>query len=212
MSEHRTRWVLALASIGAFLLIMTLEIATENDGLSVADIAVDALTLLLTIASVASAVLLFGRIEDQGRETRLVIAELEAARRDGAGWRAAVGHHVEGLKAAIEAQFDAWAMTPAERDIALLVLKGFSHKEIAAMRATSERTIRQQAQSVYRKSGLAGKNGLSAFFLEDLLSPKSVRDREPANAGTPGAGNGATNGHGQGAKRVAPSAVRPGVG
>jgi len=206
MTEHRTRWLLALASAGAFLLIMTLEIATESDDLSIADVAVDALTLLLTIASVASAVLLFGRIEDQGRETRTVIAELEAARREGAGWRAAVDHHVEGLKAAIEAQFDAWSMTPAERNIAFLVLKGFSHKEIAGLRATSERTIRQQAQSVYRKSGLAGKNGLSAYFLEDLLSPKSDRDHA-----TPAAPNGGSDraANGKGAKRAAPSVIRP---
>lgn len=206
MTERRTRQLLAFASAGAFLLIMGLEVATENDEVSIADIAVDALTLLLTIASVASAVLLFGRMEDQGRETRIIIAELEAARRDGAGWRAAVDHHVDGLKAAIEAQFDAWSMTPAERNIAFLVLKGFSHKEIAGLRATSERTIRQQAQSVYRKSGLAGKNGLSAYFLEDLLSPKSERDHNAAAAPN-GGSNGAANGHG--AKRGAPSVIRP---
>jgi len=43
--------------------------------------------------------------------------------------------------------------------------------EIAAARATSERTIRAQARSIYAKAGLSGRAALSAFFLEDLLAP-----------------------------------------
>jgi len=35
----------------------------------------------------------------------------------------------------------------------------------------SERTVREQARSVYAKSGLTGRASLSAFFLEDLLAP-----------------------------------------
>jgi DNA-binding NarL/FixJ family response regulator len=54
-----------------------------------------------------------------------------------------------------------------------LLLKGLSHKEIAAVRSTSERTIREQARAVYRKAGLPGRSALSAFFLEDLLLPPS---------------------------------------
>jgi DNA-binding NarL/FixJ family response regulator len=175
MSESRIRILLATGSIAAFLLIMGLEIATENDAVSVEDIAVDALTLLLTIASAAAAVLLCVRVERQRADLGRIVRELDQARRDGAEWRAAVDHHVEGLKTAIDRQFDDWSMTAAERDIALLILKGFSHKEIAGLRTTSERTIRQQAQSVYRKSGLGGKNALTAFFLEDLLSPEDSR-------------------------------------
>ncbi|MEY3046615.1 MAG: hypothetical protein RL242_3457, partial [Pseudomonadota bacterium] len=53
----------------------------------------------------------------------------------------------------------------------LLLLKGLSFKEIAELRQTSERTVRQQAGEVYRKSGLGGRNELAAFFLEDLLLP-----------------------------------------
>jgi DNA-binding NarL/FixJ family response regulator len=55
--------------------------------------------------------------------------------------------------------------------VALLLLKGLSVKEIAAVRATSERTIRTQARSLYSKAGLTGRAALSAFFLEDLLAP-----------------------------------------
>jgi DNA-binding CsgD family transcriptional regulator len=50
-------------------------------------------------------------------------------------------------------------------------LKGLSLKEIAQIRATSERTIRAQARALYAKAGLSGRAALSAFFLEDLLAP-----------------------------------------
>jgi DNA-binding NarL/FixJ family response regulator len=64
--------------------------------------------------------------------------------------------------------------SPAEREVALLLVKGLSSNEIATVRATSERTVRQQSQAVYRKAGVAGRAELAAFFLEDLLLPGSL--------------------------------------
>ena len=55
----------------------------------------------------------------------------------------------------------------------MLLLKGLSHKEIAAIRNVGEATVRQQAGSIYRKAGLEGRRDLAAFFLEDLLGPRS---------------------------------------
>jgi DNA-binding NarL/FixJ family response regulator len=51
------------------------------------------------------------------------------------------------------------------------MLKGLRHKEIAKIRHTSERTVRQQALAIYRKAGLEGRTDLAAYFLEDLLPP-----------------------------------------
>ena len=51
------------------------------------------------------------------------------------------------------------------------MLKGVSARDIAHLRRTSEVTIRQQAQGVYRKSGLSGRAELAAFFLESLFEP-----------------------------------------
>ena len=73
--------------------------------------------------------------------------------------------------AGIERQFERWDLPVAEKDVALLLLKGLSYKEIAIARDTSERTVREQGRAVYRKSGLGGRSELSAFFLEDLLLP-----------------------------------------
>jgi DNA-binding NarL/FixJ family response regulator len=60
-------------------------------------------------------------------------------------------------------------------------LKGLSHKEIAEVRRTSERTVRQQAREVYGKAQLAGRAELSAFFLEDLFLPAEQRDTPDAS-------------------------------
>ena len=65
-------------------------------------------------------------------------------------------------------QFGRWALTDAERGVALLLLQGLSHKEIASARDTSERTVRQQALAVYRKAGVHSRAELAAFFLRDV--------------------------------------------
>jgi len=86
-------------------------------------------------------------------------------------WRAKAQTLLRGLSQAIDAQLSEWGLTPTERETAFLLLKGYSHKEIAAICGRSDRTVRQHAISVYRKSGLAGRAEFSAFFLEDLLVP-----------------------------------------
>jgi DNA-binding CsgD family transcriptional regulator len=74
-----------------------------------------------------------------------------------------------GMHAQMEQAFDAWHLTSAERDVALLLLKGLRLNEIADARGTSERTVRQQAQVVYRKANLKGRSELAAYFLEDIM-------------------------------------------
>jgi DNA-binding CsgD family transcriptional regulator len=101
-------------------------------------------------------------------------AEVKRWTEDARRWNQEAQDILQGLGAAIDRQFDRWGLSPAEREIALLQLKGLRHKEIAELRKTSERTVRQQALSVYRKSGLNGRNDLAAFFLEDLLLPAST--------------------------------------
>ena len=90
-------------------------------------------------------------------------------------WREEARSALEGLGAAIDREFAKWGLTEAERDVALLILKGLSHKEIAAERDTSEGTVRQQALAIYRKAGLTGRSSLAAFFLEGLTFPPRGR-------------------------------------
>ena len=75
---------------------------------------------------------------------------------------------------AIQEQFDNWKLSESEKEIALLMLKGLNFQEIARIRNTKEKTARQQASSVYAKSGLEGRHELSAWFIEDLMSANMI--------------------------------------
>jgi DNA-binding CsgD family transcriptional regulator len=110
--------------------------------------------------------------------TRHELAE-QTVERD--AWRASAESAIAGFGGAIDERFRAWHLTPAESEVALLLLKGRSHKEIAYLSNRSERTVRQHAVSVYQKSRLAGRAELAAFFL-DAVSLPSVP--VPAHAGS----------------------------
>jgi DNA-binding NarL/FixJ family response regulator len=69
----------------------------------------------------------------------------------------------------IHQQLNDWQLSHSEQDIALLLLKGLSFNEIAAVRETKEKTVRQQASEIYRKSGVNGRHAFSAWFFEDFL-------------------------------------------
>lgn len=88
-------------------------------------------------------------------------------------WRGEARQLLEGLGSAIDRQFERWALSPAEREIGLLLLKGLTHQQIAELRGVSEATVRQQARSLYRKAGLEGRADLAAYFLEDLMLPSA---------------------------------------
>lgn len=106
------------------------------------------------------------KLEAQGRD-------FSAFRQEAESWRAGSKKYLDGLSRSIGLQLEQWQLSAAEREVAFLLLKGLSLKEIAAARGTSEKTARVQSSAVYAKSGLAGRSELSAFFLEDLLPPDS---------------------------------------
>ncbi len=182
LGERQIRWALAGIGSSCFALLLALEIVTEGDELSLLDLFVDGLSILLTIGAAVGVALLAQRMHAQHEEKIALIRDLETARVEGNGWRTKVQAHLAGLKAGMDTQFHDWGMTGAEREIGLLVLKGLSHKEIAALRATTEATVRQQAQSIYRKANLPGKTAFSAYFLEDLFAPEDLTDSLASSA------------------------------
>lgn len=86
-------------------------------------------------------------------------------------WRTESRKYIDGLSKAIDQQLSKWKLSTAEKEVAFLLLKGLSLKEIAEIRNTTEKTARAQSTAIYQKSGLSGRSELSAFFLEDLLVP-----------------------------------------
>lgn len=83
-----------------------------------------------------------------------------------------------GVSAQIEREFERWGLSAAERAVAHLMLKGLRLKDIAQMRSTTGRTVRQQAHAIYRKAGLEGRSDLAAYFLEEFLAPVELRGAE----------------------------------
>jgi len=85
-------------------------------------------------------------------------------------WKEKTRENAKELGTLIETEFGLWHLSQSEKDVALLLIKGFSMKEIADIRHTHEKTVSQQATSIYKKSGLSGRQELAAFFLEDMLN------------------------------------------
>lgn len=125
---------------------------------------------LITI-SLGSALYLWAGWYRTLRSLRTTEETLARQRTERDRWQRSASKFLVGLGQAIDEQFQAWDLTPAEREVALLLLKGNSHKRIARITQRSERTVRQHSVAVYRKSGLSGRAELAGFFLEDLLLP-----------------------------------------
>jgi DNA-binding CsgD family transcriptional regulator len=162
-------WALATL-IGGIVLLLGVEVIDQPDATAF-DLFLELISITPIVMTSVGVVLLFQVARRQRDDQAQLIRDLEIARAQGQHWRAEARSHLIGLGKAIEAQFSRWNLTGAERDVALLLLKGLSHKEIATIRASSERTVREQARALYAKAGLTGRSALSAFFLEDLSAP-----------------------------------------
>lgn len=127
--------------------------------------------LLLIFAALATALWLWQRWRRAERANRHLQSQVAERQAERDAWRSSAEQALAGMAVAIDRQLDTWKLTPAERDIAILLLKGKSHKEIAAASGRSERTIRQHAAAAYEKAGVAGRAELAAFFLTDMPLP-----------------------------------------
>ena len=129
---------------------------------------VDVALVVLTMAT--TMYLWFGiRFAERSLERTMAALDERSSERD--AWQGRTEDLLRGLGAAMEDVFGGWGLTPTERQTALFLLKGHSHKRIARMTDRSERTVRQHTVAVYRKSGLGGRAALSGFFLEQLALP-----------------------------------------
>jgi DNA-binding CsgD family transcriptional regulator len=186
MDEGRVRTLgsaVALVSLALGVLGTTDLLTDLAMGVSPIHLAVEGCTLLAGFGGFGW---LLVRLRAAFREARAVrddARELERhladARKEADEWRREAGGLLKGLSAAIDLQLERWALTASEKEVALLLLKGLSFKELGAIRGTSETTVRQQARALYKKAGLSGRHDLAAFFLEDLLAGPSAPARAP---------------------------------
>lgn len=165
--EGRNR--LVALGLAAFALLLALEWVTEGEDVQLADFLIDAVALALLVATSVAAALVAIDVQQQRQDRLALLHDLEQAKTEGAQWRARAEDQLDQFRQAIGEQFEEWEATDAETDIGHLILRGLSHKEIARLRNTSEATVRQQAQSLYRKANLPNKGAFSAYFLDDVL-------------------------------------------
>lgn len=134
---------------------------------------------LMLVALSAGCLVFFWRAwrasESETAHMRVALAasqrSLEERQQERDAWKASAQQSLSGLAQAIDVQFDRWSLTPAEREVAVGLLKGLGHKQIAGESGRSERTVRQHAVSVYGKAGVGGRAELAAYFLQDLTLP-----------------------------------------
>lgn len=161
--------------IGLFLSALMLALDVFVDGLKMYGVPhvvleIGAISILIGLMSYViflywTATLHVSKLGNVANQRQLEIKQL---REQIETWQGENQDLVQAFRARMLEQFASWNLTDAEQQIATRLLQGESLKRIAFERSTSEATVRQQASEVYRKSGLAGRNELAAWFLTRL--------------------------------------------
>ena len=125
--------------------------------------------IIVCIAVIVGLVMMWSSNKFLKLELQSTQSDLAKSLAESMKWKNENAQLISGLSGAIDKQLSEWHLSPSEKDVALMLLKGLSLKEIAEIRSVSERTVRQQSINVYQKANIAGRAELSAFFLEDLL-------------------------------------------
>lgn len=122
-------------------------------------------------------------------EGRLLVHMLRRQERMARNLRAASG----ALDELIEEYFRAWALTPAEADVARFSIQGFPIAEIARLRGSAEGTVKTQLNAIYRKAGVGGRGQLVSLLIEELMGRPLIDGEETPRHGesAPSVGRGA---------------------
>ncbi len=171
-------WILAMVAVGG-----TVDLLLDRPtSLFTPHVLFELTLILVSLTSLVQLALQWRRTSARlaGSERSLADAQrsLEERKAERDAWRKSAEGALAGLGQAIDRQFAAWGLTPTEAEVALFLLKGLGHKQIAGMTGRSERTIRQHAVAVYHKAGVGGRAELAAYFLQDLMLPNGGEARE----------------------------------
>ncbi|MEH6557600.1 MAG: hypothetical protein V7459_06895 [Oceanicoccus sp.] len=127
---------------------------------------------VIVLASAIAVIFLVIEMRRQSREVAALARTLSVADQQLANITNEMKSARRQYSEVIHEQFGEWKLTEGEQQVAMLLLKGLSFREIAAVRSTQEKTVRQQASTIYGKSGVDGRHAFAAWFLEDFLSTK----------------------------------------
>jgi len=160
-----------------FLIILILAIVVAGnlgdvaydyrEGASMAHIAMEMSIAILSFALISGLTVGVWRQSRSNARLKKELASVSGA--NGQSLPPALASARHELALVLKKQFEDWQLTGTEREVAMLLLKGLSFKEIASVRDTMEKTVRQQASTIYRKANVSGRHAFSAWFIEDLL-------------------------------------------
>jgi DNA-binding CsgD family transcriptional regulator len=167
--NQRERWVIILILSGTALFVGADLLTDSREGVGWWHLAAEG---LVALAALSGVVLLLRGSFRLRRSLDAEVLKSASLQAEAEQWRSQAKVHIEGLSQEIEKQLSTWKLTSSEKEVAFLLLKGLSLKEIAEVRNTSEKTARTHSTAIYEKSGLSGRAELAAFFLEDLLGPR----------------------------------------
>lgn len=153
-------FAIVMAASGADL------VADLSHGASVEHVTKEAVIVVMSLFAIAW--MLLG-LRQQKLEIRVLKDELEGMEKPQMSPKKYVLDARKNLGSVVSQQFSEWKLTDSEANVGWLLLKGLSLKEIAIVRNTLEKTVRQQASSIYKKSGVQGRHAFSAWFIEDIL-------------------------------------------
>lgn len=172
MEDSQKGNLVVLILSGSFAVLVGLDLITDYQNGSTGMHLV--LEGILLAVSGTFFVLAVKRLALAKKEIISLKVDVEKLHQEKEQWKNETHQLLAGLSVKIEQQFSKWKLTQAETEVGFLLLKGFSLQEIADVRMTKIKTVQQQSQSIYQKTGLASRSELAAFFLEDLLPPKEV--------------------------------------
>lgn len=166
MLNFKERLYLTFFFLTTFVLIL-LDVQEDLDsGAAISHIYKEAFILIFMFLGFTILWIKYFKIRDISKSQKSDIISLK---RDLSRFKERTEILSNGISENINNQMSEWKFTTSEKDVALLLLKGLSIKEIAEIRNSSEKTIKQHATNLYTKSNLSGRAELSAFFLEDIL-------------------------------------------
>ena len=125
-----------------------------------------------TVISLAVCLIIYLYIELKQKQRALhdLVQELKTTERSLVQSNTVIQDARKQYSTVIHQQFDEWQLSQSQQEIGLLLLKGLSFNEIAAIRDTKEKTVRQQASEIYKKANVSGRHTFSAWFFEDFLA------------------------------------------
>ena len=83
-----------------------------------------------------------------------------------------------GFDKVLNQKFDAWELTDAQKDIALLSARGQSISEIADVRDTREGTVKAHLHNIYKKADVSSRTELLAVLMDELLTSQVATDED----------------------------------